>query len=53
MSLDPAVMRDAALLIFAIAQLIRAIWPSGLVRSNQSSGASLTPGPLLILNGAP
>jgi hypothetical protein len=32
MSLDLAVMREVALLIFATAQLIRAIWPNGLAR---------------------
>lgn len=36
--LDPTVMREAALLIVAIAQLIRAIWPHGMIRQDRSSG---------------
>jgi hypothetical protein len=31
-TLDPTVMREAALLIIAIAALIKAIWPNGMVR---------------------
>lgn len=29
---DPAVMRDLAFLIYAIAALIQAIWPNGIFR---------------------
>ena len=29
---DPAVVRDLALLIYAIAALIRAIWPNGILQ---------------------
>jgi hypothetical protein len=31
-TLDPAVMRELTLLLAAIAALIKAIWPNGIIR---------------------